>query len=888
MTGWLGRLWRRRRLEVDLERELAFHLETDASLRQAGGATAGEARRQARLRLGSVEAAREACRDARGTRWVEDLARDTRQALRLWRRRPGFAAAVVVTLALGIGVSTLMVSLVAGVLLRPLNFAHPAQLVTVQEQTAGPPSAAAVAEGWGRFWAGAYPNYEDLRRASRTLELGAWANNGDLLSGPGPAAYVEADDVSASLFPLLGVAPVAGRGFLPQEDQPGGAPVAMVSAELARGRWGSTQAALGAGITFAGKRWRVVGVMPAGFDVTGIPGADSAQLFLPIGQEAPALLQNRQRHWINMVGRLRPGAGLPAAERELEVIARRLQARYPQSNAERGFAVRPLRPDVGDAGATLWVLLAAAGLVLLLACANVACLLLTHALGRERELEMRRALGASRGRLVRQELTGSLLYGLGGGALGVALARAGLRPFLAWWPGGLPRAGAVTLDGRVLAFAAAAALLGGLLLGLVPAWFGAGVRLGRPLAAARVHSGWGQRVLVAAQMALALVLLAGAGLLGRAVVRLSALDLGVNTSNVLTARVMLPATELSNPARAHAAWNEMRRRLRAIPGVTAAAIVDTVPLRQGNDVIPYWTGATKPPDAAQPNALATTVSPQYFQTMGIRRLRGRVIDARDLPSAVPVAVIDDRLAHDAFGQHNPIGQPIHLGLGNDPLTVVGVVQHVRYWGPAGDVASPVQDEVYYALNQLPDRLMPRWSQLMSIAVRTAVPPGGLLPQIQHAVAGPGGGQAMYEVRTMSELARGKLAQQRFLLLLFSIFGGLALLLAALGVYGVQSWLAARRQPELAVRLALGAGRGSVFGMMLRQNLGTLVAGAAAGLAGAVAAARLLGHAVPGVGAGSAVAPAAAAVVLIAAAVAASVPVARRSSRTDPAALLRQP
>lgn len=826
------------------------------------------------------------------TGWLSDLGRDARRGLRLWRRRPGFAAVVLLTLGLGIGATTVMATLVESVLWKPLAFAHPERLVSVQEQTAGAPSAAAVAEGWGRIWALAGPNLADLVRSSRTLELGAWRYDGGIVSQPGPADYVDADEVNASLFPVLGVTPAAGRFFTAADDHVGAAPVAVVSRELAVSRFGSPAAAVGGRLHFADQIYTVVGVLPGGFDLAGFPTADAAQVYVPLGQDPSPVLQNRQAHpGLAAIGRLQPGFTLAAAQHELDVIARRLEARYPQSNAQRGFLARPLRADVGGAAATLWLLLGAAGLVLLLACANVACLLLTRSLARERELAMCAALGASRGRLVRQCLAESVLFGLGGGGLGLALAAAGLRPFLADWPGGLPRAANVALDGRVLGFALAAALVSGLIFGLAPAWrvpfreVEAVLRGG-----ARTHTARGafwQHALVAAQVGLAVVLLAGAGVLGRALLRLSKLDLGVRTDHVLTARVALPAAALANPASARAAWQALLTRVRAVPGVEAAATVDTVPLREGNDILNYWTGAAAPPADRQPAALATTVSPGYFRVMGIRLLAGRVITAEDRLGAAPVAVIDEDLARHAFAGRNPIGQAIHLGLGNDPLTIVGVVGHVRYWGPAGDDASPVHDQVYYAFAQLPDRFVPRWSELTSIAVRTSLPPGAVLPQIEAAVRGPGGDQAIYELRTLGQLARGSLAQQRFLLLLFGVFAGLALLLAGLGVYGVQAWLAAQRLPELAVRLALGARRGGVFWLVLRQSLAVVGLGLAAGMLAALGGGRVLRQIVAGVGGPQPATLAAAALLLVLAAAAASALPAWRAARADPMRTLRQ-
>lgn len=860
---WLRRLMRRERLDAEAERELRFHRE------EAG--TGGEA---------GMDAALEACREARGTLWAEDLGRDARYGLRLWRRRPGFAAAVLVTMGLGIGATTLMLSLVQGVLWKPLDFGHPDALYSLQEQTAGPPNAEAIAEGWGNTWAVAYPNYEDLVQQSRTLELGAWEGDTDLITSPGAPEVVNAARVSASLLPLLGVAPVAGRYFAAQDDHLGAAPVAMLSAGLAQQRFGSANAALEREIRYAGKLYQVVGVMPAGFALQGYASPDAEQIYLPLGQFLTARMQNRGRHSLAAAARLRAGVTAREAHQELDAIAARLEAAYPKTNAQRSFLLRPWRADVGAAtSTTLWLLLGAAGLILLLGCVNVASLLLTRALARERELAMRSALGASRARLVRQGLTEAGLFGMGGGVLGVGLAMVGLPAFVRYWPGGLPRSGDIHLNWMVMLLALALSLACSLIFGLAPAMRAGRLRL-------KERTSRLQPLLVGLQVALAVVLLAGAAVMGRTLIRLSQTDVGIRPDHVIAARVMLPDTVSSVPERAMADWQAILTRVRAVPGVLAAATVDTVPLREGNNILNYWLGSSVPPDSQPPSALATTVSPQYFSTMGIRLVRGRVIDERDRKGTEPVAVIDTNLARHAFGERDPIGQSIHLGLGNDPLTVVGVVGHVMYWGPAGDAASPVQDEVYYAFDQLPDKLVPRWSQLTSVVVRTGAPPATLLPALRAAVEGTGGDQALYEIRQMPELARQAVGQQRFLLVVFGLFAILALLLAGAGIYGAQAWLATQRLPEMAVRMALGAGRPGVFWRQLRQAVLVTGLGAAAGVLAAAGAVRVLARQVSGVTGADPALFAILIAAMVLTAVAAGLGPAWRACHADPARLLR--
>lgn len=878
------------RREEELKREIRFHLDEQIAAEMAAGVGREEAERRAAWAMGAEDGVKEACREARPGHWLADLGRDLRHGVRLWRRQPWFTAMVLLILGLGIGATTIMVTLVNGVLFQPLAFAQPERLVSVQERTVQTPNATAVAEGWGNLWAVTYPNYEDLAHASRTLELGAWGYDGGIVSEPGPPAYVDADFVTAGLFPMLGVAPMAGRDFLAREDQPGGASVAIVSANLARERFGSAPGAVGRRINFAGRLMTIVGVMPPGFDLQGYTTADAADVYVPLGEAASSALQNRGRHFLEVAGRLRSGVTLAAAQQEAEVIAHRLMAEYPATNTGRDFQIEPWHADVGDARTTLWLLLGAAGLVLILACANVASLLLVRAIAREPEMAMRAALGAGSGRLARQCLAESALFGLGGGAIGIGLAATGLRPLIAIWPGSLPRAGGVALDSRVLVLALVVSLVSSFAIGLAPAWR---MRLGQMDEVMRTgQRALGrtrrlQKALVAAEVAAALVLLAGAGILGSALLRMSALDLGVNPRGVITGRVALPASVLASAARTRSAWDALLGRVRGVVGVTAAATVDTVPLREGNNTDNYWIAPHRIPESERPTALATCVSADYFRAMGIPLLAGRVIDQRDRVNTQPVAVIDDVLARHAFGDSNPIGRQINIGgdMGNKMLTIVGVVRHVLYWGPAGDANSPVRDQVYYAFAQLPAEHVARWSELMSVAVRSGGASGEVLARVRRAVEA--GGAALYDVQTMDELARGKLAQQRFLWLLFSVFAGLALLLASLGVYGVQAYLTTRRLPELGVRVALGASRAAVFGIVVRQSLGTLLAGIGSGVIATLAMSGLLRHAVAGVGGVHLLTLLAVGLVLGAVSVAASLPPALRASRVDPAVTLRQ-
>jgi predicted permease len=879
--NWWQRVWRRTQLEDQLEKELRFHLDQHTADLIARGLHPAEARRQARLSLGGPEQISEGCRDARGTRWLEDLWQDLRYAVRTLRQKPGFAAVALCTLALGSGATTVMFTLVDGVLLKPLPYREPDRLVRLQEQTE-------QATRWGNLWAFAYPNFLDCRRESRSLTLAAWRYGGGTVTGPGDAEYVEGRQISSGLLSLLGVTPATGRAFLPEEDRPGATPVVIISHGVWQRRYGASPSAIGAPLVFDGKSYNVVGIMPAGFRLL----SDEPDILTLLGQSTDPRMQNREMHpGIQVVARLEAGATLAQARAELALIGSRLAAQYPKSNAGRGFLADPLRPEVGDVRSTLWLLLGAVSLVLLIACVNIASLLLARAVSSERELAMRVALGAGRGRVARQCLTESAGLALAGGMLGVLIAAIGIRPFVVFWPGSLPRAEEVQLNWQVLLFALGVSLLSGLLFGLAPAMRVPAHQLAQALrAGARSIAGSSRRWhggFVISEISLAIVLLISAGILGRTMLRLSSLDSGVNLRDVLTARTSLSAGTLADPTRIRTAWQDVLARARRVPGVQSVTMVDTVPMREGNNQIGYWTTPALPPETQQPTTLATCVTPDYLKVMGIVLRQGRFFDDQDRVGSEPVAVIDDVMAQEAFAGREPVGQHLWIGLGMDPVRVVGVVGHVRHWGPAGDDQARVRAQLYYPFAQLPDLYLRRWSELMSIAARTNIAPLNVVEPLRREVRGATGDQVLYEVRTMEQIGRATLARQRFLLLLFGIFAGLALLLACIGIYGVLAYVTSQRVPEIGIRMALGATAGDCMRLVLRQSLGMIFAGAAIGVAAAFAAARVLERLVDGVRSTDPLAFALMLSVLFVAALIASYLPARRASRIDPAIALRQ-
>jgi predicted permease len=866
-------------MEEQLEKELRFHLDEHANDLIAQGSAADVARRNARLALGGPEQVKEKCRDARGTRWLEDLLQDFRYALRTLRQRPGFAAVAILTLALGSGATTVMFTVVNGVLLKPLAYPEADRLVTLHGKT----------EKYGEQWGFSYPEFRDYQSASRTLgSVAAWTYGGGTVTKPGEAEYVFGRLISSGLFSVLGVPPAEGRVFLPQEDQPGAAPVAIISYSLWQRRFAGSTETIGQQLVLEGKPYRIVGIAPAGFRIAG-----EADIYLPLGQSTDPRMQNRGAFFIHVLGRLQPKVTLAQAQTELTVMARQLAAQYPENNQGRDMVAHPLRQEVvGDVRPTLWLLLGAVSLVLLVACVNVASLLLARAVSREREVAMRVALGASRGRLARQCLTESSVLGISGGALGVLLAFVGTRPFVSLWPGSLPRAQDVQLDWRVLLFALAMSLLSSLLFGLAPALRAPARDLERAVRGAGRSLGGSTRRLhgsfVVAEIALAVVLLVAAGILGRTLLRLSSLDPGFNTRNVLAAHVALSPAVLGNPAKARVAWQDVLDRARRLPGVQSVALADVVPMRVGEDSVGYWATPVQPPIEQIPLALASIVTPDYLDVMALRLRQGRFLNEQDRLGHEMVIVIDENLAQRAFAASDPIGKRLWIqGMDSNPVRIVGVVGHVRHWGLAGDDQSQVRDQIYCSFYQLPDQLMHFLSSVMSITVRTSISPLHVAEPLRRELRGPGADQTLYDVHTMDDLASASLDRQRFLLWLFGIFAGLALLLACVGIYGVLTYLTNQRVPEIGLRMALGASARDVMRLVLGQSFAMIAIGVGVGILGALAAARLFEHLVDGTRPTDLSTFAITIPILLAAALFASFIPARRASQVDPMSALRQ-
>jgi predicted permease len=809
---------------------------------------------------------------------MHSIFQDVRYALRQLRKSPGFSLVAAVTLALGSGVTTVIFTVVSGVLLKPLAYPEPERLVTLHS----------VNERYGNRWGFSYPDFLDYKNGCRSCEgIAAWTYGGGTVSAPGEPGYVDGRKISAGLFSVLRVQMARGRAFLPEEDHVGSAPVAIISTRLWQARYGADPKAIGKPITYDGKAYTVVGIAPPGFQLE-----DEADVLTPLGQSDDPRLTNRAASFLHVVARLRSDTTLREAQAELAVMSQRLAKQYPEANTGITRVPYPLKSElVQDVRPTLWLLLGGVTLILMIACVNVASLLLTRLVSRQHEFALRTALGAPNRRLLGQCLTESSVLGICGGLLGLLLATVGTRPFIRLWPDRLPRADEVHVDWRVFLFAIGSSILTGLIFGLMPALRAKKVGIEEILRSqSRSIAGSARRPLngfVMCQIALALVLLSAAGILGRTLLRLSSLSPGIDIRNVVTARIAFSPTSLRNPAEARVAWQELKESLRKVPGVESVALTDIVPMRVGENVLSYWATATPPPPNQEPEALASAVTPDYLKMMRLPLVRGRFFDENDRLGNPQVVVIDENMARHSFGTEDPVGKVLWVpAFGDKPVQVVGVVGHVRHWGLAGDELSRVQNQCYYPLAQVPDRLVRIFSSFLSIAIRTNVPPQNIVETLERQARGASGDQSLYEVRTMEQLASGSLAQQRFLLFLFAIFSALALLLACVGIYSVLAYLMSQRIPEIGVRLALGANSSDIMKLVLGESLGIILAGIAIGLLSSLATVRVLERLVPNVHTVPGSIFAVIVPVLITVALLASYIPARRAAKVDPMVALR--
>ena len=815
---------------------------------------------------------------------METLLQDVRYGFRLLMKSRGFTAVAVLTLALGIGANTALFSVINGVLLSPLPFPQPDQLVTLHENKPN-------------FEGGSvsYPNFRDWQKDNHSFSSIALARTYAFsLTGIGEAEQVSGGFVSSDFFPVLGVKPVIGRTFTEDEEPVGAGPVALISAGLWQRKFGSARDILGKSITLDGKGYTIVGVIPASLHLN-IPGFQEAQVYAPIGQWGnPLLLQRGAGLGFHGIGRLKPGVTIEQARADMEEVTRNLANAFPDTDKGITAKVTPLKQQmIGHVRPLLFVLLAAVGFVLLIACVNVANLLLARSASRAREFAVRAALGASQGRVVRQLLTESILLALAGGGLGLLLAAWGTRAALGVLPAALPRAEEVGLDARVLIFTAGISLLVGILFGLIPALKTAQPDLqetlkqgGRGASGTRHRT---QSVFVVAEMALAVVLLVGAGLTIRSLAKLWSVDPGFNPHNVLTFGLSLPPSIVgAKPDAIRAAFREFDDKIASIAGVQAVSQTwGAVPLNGDDEQLFWLEGQPKPTHENDMNwAIDYIVEPDYLKAMGIPLLRGRFFTSQDNEHSPRVVVIDEVFAQKYFPNQNPIGKRINLNLSNQLAEIVGEVGHVNQWGLDADDQQSLRSGLYIPCLQMPDDFIAMSPTGSAVVVRSGNSGRGLLDSIRRVNAQMSDQQVIYGVQTMDSIISGSLASRRFSMILLAVFAVLALVLASVGIYGVISYVVGQRANEIGIRMALGAQRRDILRLILGGGGKLAGFGVAIGLAAALGLTRLMASLLYGVRASDPLTFVGVAILLTLVAIAACYIPARRAAKVDPMTALR--
>jgi putative ABC transport system permease protein len=876
---WRRILFLRRRGQFDreLEEEMRFHLEMKIEENIGRGLTPEEARYAALREFGNNTLLQEVSKEMWGFTAIESLIQDFRYGLRMLVKNPGFTFVAVLALALGIGANSAIFSVVNTVLLRPLPYTDPERLVMVWED--------AAKRGFPRDTPAA-ANYIDWRDQNQVFEgMAAIADQSFNLTGVGDPERIDGRRVSANLFALLGVEPQLGRAFLPEEDRPGGNRVVVMSHGLWQRRFGSDINIAGKAFTLNGESYTVVGVMPPGFQ---FPSRDD-ELWVPIAH-SPQEAANRGRHYLQVIARMKPGVTLQQAQTEMNTIAVRLQQQYPQ-NADLGAAVVPLHEHVaGDIKPALLVLLGAVGFVLLIACANVANLLLARAAVRQKEITIRVALGAGSFRLIRQFLTESILLAGLGGVVGLLFAVWGIGLLTTFIPDNISQARSISIDAKVLLFTLGVSLLTGLIFGLAPALQASRFNLNETLKEGGRDSAAGSRgnrirsLLVVAEVAVSLILLIGAGLLINSFLRLRNVDPGFRADNLLTMRIVLPELKYPDHARRSAFYTELINRIEALPGVKSAAVANWIPLVRQGDSIGFSIEGRPDPAPGQgqrPTVVTRVTSPRYFRTMGIQLLNGREFGDEDKVDSPAVAVVSETMARRFWPDEDPIGKRITPGQldSTDPddwITIVGVAKDVRQV----ELVAPPKPQMYLSYRQAAF-FAPR-----HLVVSTAVEPLGMAAVVRKAVWEIDKDQPVSNIKTMEDVLSESIARQRFSMLLLGIFAALALVLAAVGIYGVMSYSVAQRTHEIGIRMALGARKRDVLKLTVGEALKLVLVGVVIGLVASFLLTRVMSSLLYGIGATDPTTFAGISLVLIGVALLASYIPARRATRIDPMVALR--
>jgi putative ABC transport system permease protein len=880
MLSRLIAVFRHRRDDSDLNQEMEAHRELLVDEYRRRGLSEHEARRAAQLTLGNATQLRESHREVRGAPFLEELVRDVRYALRGFRRQPAFTAVAVITLAIGIGANAAVFSIVHGVLMRPLPYSDPDALVSVTRSNPTAPGRVSPA-GWISF-----RRWESMRDA-KSLEVGVYRPYfEDAILGGRDPVVLRAGRMSANVTGILGVRPILGRAFRTDEDADGRAPVTLISERLWERQFERDPSIVGTTITLGSALYTVIGILPAAFH---FPDSD-IDLWLP--SPASAAFIDRQ-YWacctpLMGVARLRPGATRQQADAEMAVLNARYQPAGQRRVDSGAVVLTPLKDGlVGRVHTMLWMLMAAVGFVLLIACANVATLLMARATSRAREFAVRSALGAGRWRVVRQLVTESLLLSTLGGALGLVVAYAGVRAVATMTLFDLPRAHELSVNGTVLLWTTAIACATGVVFGTFPS-----VQLLKPSLIDRLRqsgatesgSRRGLRIgargtLVVIQVALSLILLIGAALMGQTIARLTRVDLGFPTAGLLTMRVPLPVAAYDTAEKRARFFDELVTRVQAIPGVRGATVVRALPTTGG-----FGTNlqieSQRIEDPGRLGQMVHTVAPGYFEVLGQQVKQGRAFEARDnVAGAAGVVIVNEAFARKywpSYPKATPIGDRLQIPVVSPtPLEVVGVVADVKHSGPTREADL----QVY-----IPDRLYP--PQVAFLALRAEGDPFRAVDAVRTQVRMIDANQSVTDVRMMDRILESATGQQHLAARVLGLFAATAVLLAVIGLYGVMAYSVAQRTQEIGIRRALGAGHREVLWMVVGQGLRVTLIGIACGLAGAYASTRLLESLLFDVSATDAITFVAVPAVFVVVTVLASVIPAARAARIDPVGALR--
>ena len=871
----LGAVFGRRRRDRELFAEMESHLQLHIEDNLRTGMTPQEARRQALLKLGGVEQTKENYRERRGLPILETVWQDFRYGLRMLWKNPGFTATAILTLALGIGANTAIFSVVNTVLLQQLPLPKPDRVMVIHryEGSSIP-----------------YPEFLDLQAQNQSFELLALHRRDSLnLTGAGDPERVVVRMVSPDFFAIVGLQPLLGRTFGKEDDHLGAAPVVLVSEGLWRRKFSADAKLVGTSIIVDGQACAVVGIVPV------LPKLFAqTDVYYPIGQWSEPSFRERGGGFGSVgLARLKSDVALPQARADMSRIAGNLAAAYPKQDAELKFSALPFRDaNLGNLRGALLLLFGAVGFVLLIACANVANLLLARSSSRQRELAARIALGATRARIVGQLLTETLLLSILGGGLGLGLAVWGTRAMIVAAPAGLLPGEGAAIDLRVLFFTLLLSVLTGTIFGLIPALNASRVDVQTTLKeGGRGSSGAHHRaqgVLVVSEIALAMVLLVGAGLLIRSLERVWAVSPGFDPNNVVTFSIALSPDKAGSAAKTREMYARLIEGLKSLPGADSASVVfGNLPFTGDSDIYVHREDRPKPDKVTDmPDALWYGVGPEYLRAMRIALLRGRFFTPQDAEGAPLVAVINDTMARKLFPSEDPLGKTLHLQFFEESVQIIGVVGTVKHFGLDAPPDADNQLQLYLSFRQTPDRLVSLLAKDSFVVVRTAAPQSNLFDAVRRQVRAADDQQVLYGLGTMDQLLDGSLAFRCFSMLLLGVFAALALLLASVGIYGVISNLVGQRTHEIGVRMALGAQRGDVLRLVLGHGVSLDLLGVVLGIAAALPLMRLLGSQLFGVTPTDPLTFCGVALLLTAVALLACYIPARRALRVDPMVALR--